>query len=133
MFHTWIPTTPTSDARNTQSHHCQSHVHAHAAATISASPAVSTRGKSHPRMYQCGWLLKFISVPLMSHTPASASVHCRISDGRLPMNPATIPGTAPPDHRDCQVLYRLPDMKKVTWRPLEPLPELMPGASVRPR
>src|SRR5688500_12013277 len=84
---------------NTQSHHCQSQIHAHAAATISARAAVSTRGKSQPRTYQCGWLLKLISVPLMSHTPASASAHCRISNGRLPMSSTTIPGTTPTDHR----------------------------------
>src|SRR5688572_6353958 len=52
---------------------------------MSASAAVMTRGKSQPRTYQCGWLLKLISVPLTSHTPVSASVHCRISDDTLPL------------------------------------------------
>src|SRR5918997_681040 len=85
MFHTWIAVTPASDARNTQSHHCQSLIHAQPTPTMSASAAVSTRGKSHPRIYQCGWLLKLISVPLTSHTPASASVHCRISNDTLPL------------------------------------------------
>src|SRR3954468_16304212 len=83
MFHTCTATTPASEARKISSHQRQSQVHAHAAATISARPSVTRRGKSQPRTYQCGLLLKLMSVPLTSHRPASASAQCSIASSRV--------------------------------------------------